>query len=286
MRSTPISRLALLVLAVLALGVGALAPSSALAICNPATCEGPGDPLPPPAPKPPVVTTIGSFSPSFGWKDDTVVISGTGFAGATVTFNGVAAPIVSGTGTQLVVNVPAIPMSSLSFGPTPVPVVVSSSKGTASATFTLSPALHAEGGTTFGLNSQFGQGADGSGVGTLDLDRWGGHATLWVRSIDTQWWSSLSVSMSAVLADKNGVVIGFTDPLTATANGVFYNLAGMSSTVTNTRTDALDATMTQNVHSAMVVVLRDGATELQSTLANAVLAGQTLASVLSALGIA
>ena len=132
---------AVLTLAVLAFGVAGLAPSGAMAICNPLTCGGPGDPPPPPPPPAPVTTTITGISPGFGWAGDAVTITGTGFAtGTTVTFNGVPLTISSRTSTQLVVVVPSLPAVT---GPMTVSVVVSSSLGTASTSFTFSPTLHA-----------------------------------------------------------------------------------------------------------------------------------------------
>jgi len=275
-------RVAVLILALgLAVVVAAVAAPGARAICNPANpCVS--DP-PPPPPPPPTVTTITAVSPSSGWLGDTVTISGYCFNGASVSFGGVSAPIVSLTSTRIVTTVPAI--TNLPAGPMQVPLVVSGTCGTASTTFTLSGALHASGGTTFGVNARFGQGEDGSAAGSIDLDRSSGIAVSHLSVTDLQWWFSLSVSMSVALLDGSGTVIGFTTPISATANGVFYSWPSGVSNATADKTEGLTPSMTQRVRSARVLLVRDGATALQSTLTNAVAFGQTLASVLSALGI-
>ena len=141
------------------------------------------------------------------------------------------------------------------------------------------------------MNSQFGQGTDGSATGSVSLDRRAGGAVTQLSVTDLQWWSSLSVGVSSVFADASGKVIAFTPPHTVTANGVIYSWPYGTSTASGTFTDSsatptLDPATTVNVRMARVLLVRDGATELQSTLSNAVQLGQTLASVLSALGIA
>jgi IPT/TIG domain-containing protein len=284
--SSVMSRGALRVAALaLALGfaaaVAAFAAPGASAMCNPSNpCVT--DP-PPPPPPPPTVTTITGVSPSSGWLGDTVTISGACLNGASVSFGGVSAPIVSLTSTRIVTTVPAI--TNLPAGPMQVPLVISGSCGTASTTFTLSGALHASGGATFGVNAKFGQGEDGSAGGTIDLDRASGIAVSHLGITNTQWWFSLSVSESVALLDGSGTVIGFTTPFTATASGVMFSWPSGVSTASADKTEGLSPSMTQRVRSATVLLVQDGASALQSTLANAVALGQKLATVLSALGI-
>jgi len=270
--------LAVLALAVLSLGVAGLAPSGALAICNPLTCGGPGDPPPPPPPPAPVTTTITGISPGFGWTGDMVTIAGTGFTtGTTVTFNGIAATIASRTSTQLGVVVPPLPPVT---GPPTVPVVVSSSLGTASTSFTVSPTLHVNDGMTFG-----DQGADGWTKGNANVDRSSGFAVSQLIVGDTQWWWSLSVSMSTVLVDGSGTVIGFTTPLSVTSPGVFFAWPTGDTTRSTSFTESLDPSMTARVRSARILLTRDSNAELLDTLANAVATGKSLLDLLSTLGI-
>jgi hypothetical protein len=67
-----------------------------------------GLPPPPPPPPPPTTPTITSFTPSNGQVGASVIITGTGFTGATaVTFNGVAALFAVNLDTQVTATVPA-----------------------------------------------------------------------------------------------------------------------------------------------------------------------------------
>jgi IPT/TIG domain len=272
--------LAVLALAMLALGFAGLTPSVAQALCYEPSCNFGDDPVPKSPPPPaPVTTTLTGVSPAFGWAGDTVTLTGTGFTGATVTFNGLPATIVSSASTQLVVTVPAIP----NVGGGPVTVLVSSPKGTASNTFTLSPTLQVGGGATFGVNAQFGQGTDGWANGQASVDRFSGFALSQLTVHDDQGLWSLSVDMSVALLDGSGTVIGFTHPQTVTSRGFVFAFPSGNTTAVGNFSEALDPTMTARARSATVILTRDANAELLDTLNNAVATGQTIYSVLSTL---
>lgn len=268
-------------IAVLALGVVGLSPSAAHAICQDPPCFP--DEQPPPPPPPPTTTTIAGISPSFAWSGDTITLTGTGFTGATVLINNLPATISSGTSTQLSVVVPTI--TNAVAGPVTIPVVVSSPKGTASTSFTLSPSLQLSHSATFGVNAQFGQGTDGSAWATATLDRSSGFmvGSLTVRS--TQWWSSLVVSMSTAWLDSNGTVIGFTTPRTVTSTGFFFHWPSGDTTATDTFSQVVGPNpgVAPFARSARIILVRDHEAELLSTLSGAVATGKSIVEVVSTL---
>jgi IPT/TIG domain len=276
LRAAPL--LAAFAVAVLALGVSALSPVVARAECSEfQDCDFTGEKSPPP----PVTTRITGIAPSSGWSGDPVTITGTGFSGATVKFDGIPATITSGTSTRLNVVVPPIPITVA--GPKTVTVVVTSSKGTAWASYTISPTLSVAGSATFGVNAQFGQGTDGRASAGVSVDRSSGFTNSHLTVTSTQYWSSLTVNMSAVLLDENGVVIGFTTPQTVSSPGTFFAFPSGNTTQSSAFTEALDPGMTNKVRSARVVLTRDAEAELLDTLRNAAAAGQSLYDVLSTL---
>jgi hypothetical protein len=67
-----------------------------------------GLPPPPPPPPPPTTPTVTSVAPTIGQVGASVIVTGTGFTGATaVTFNGVAAAFAVNLDTQVTATVPA-----------------------------------------------------------------------------------------------------------------------------------------------------------------------------------
>jgi hypothetical protein len=284
MKTPSVRRLFLVALAALAFAVGAavLAPPSALAICKEPPCRN-IDPPPPPPPPPPVTTAISSISPSFAWPGDTVVLTGTGFSGASVSINNLPATITSVTSTRLAVTVPTI-MNTI-VGPVSVPVVVSSPTGTASTSFMLSPTLQISAGATFGVNAQFGQGTDGSASASATLDRSSGFVVSQLTVKNTQTWLSLVVSMSTVWLDSNGVVIGFTTPSTVTSTGWIFHWPSGDTTASATFTSVVGPNpgVAPLARSARILLVRNGEAELLSTLDNAVALGQTIYQVVSTL---
>jgi hypothetical protein len=279
------TRSVLVVIAALALGFGVagFSASSALALCKEPPCtRDPGD-TPPPPPPPVTTTTITGISPGFAWSGDTVTLTGTGFTGASVSINNVSATISSATSTRLSVVVPSI--VNVPVGPVTIPVVVSSPTGTASTSFTLSPTLQVSAGATFGVNSQFGQGADGSAGATATLDRSSGIALSELTVKNTQTWLSLNVNMSTVWLNSSGVVIGFTSPVSVTSTGWMFHWPSGDTTASGSFTQVVGPNpgVAPFTRSARILLTRDGGSELQSTLTNAVALGQTIYQVISTL---
>jgi hypothetical protein len=266
-----------------AFAVAGVSPPAALAICAEPPCKpvGPNDDPPPPPPS--TKTSVSGISPSFAWSGDTVTLTGTGFTGATVSVNNLPAQIASATSTRLIVTVPSI--TNPVAGPMSVPVVVSSPTGSASTSFTLSPTLQLSRHATFGVNAQFGQGADGWATATATLDRSSGfeHSKLVVHNDDFM--LSLVVNMSTAWLDASGTVIGFTDPDTVTSTGSFYHWPSGDTTTTDDFSHVVgpDPGVAPFARSARIVMVRDAEAELLSTLSNAVEAGQTIADVFSQL---
>jgi hypothetical protein len=276
-------RLAPLLAVAAALSVVALAPSSALAICKDPPCVADPGPTPTPTPTPTITTKITGISPGFAWSGDTLTLTGTGFTGASVTINNQAATIASGTSTRLSVVVPSI--TNAQAGPNQIPVVVSSPTGTASTSFTLSPTLQTSAGQTYGVNSQFGQGMDGSASATATLDRLSGfeHDDLTVK--DQQTWLSLSINMSTAWLDSSGKVVGFTPVRNVTSTGWVYHWPSGDTTATGSFTDVVgpNPSVGQQVRSAQILLVRDHESELESTLNNAVALGKTITQVVQTL---
>jgi len=211
------SRRPMVVVVVLLLLVGLLAGAApAGAICKDPPCRRDPSDQPPPPP-PPTVTKITTIAPSFAWSGDTITLTGAGFPGAGVTVDGLPAAVVAVTPTLLRFTVPTI--TNAVVGPVTVPVVVVSPTGTASTGFTLSPTLQVSAGATFGINSQFGQGADGSAGATATLDRSSGFTQSTMTVKNTQTWLSLTVTTSTVWLDAAGRVIGFTPVHAVTSTG-------------------------------------------------------------------
>jgi hypothetical protein len=266
-----------------AFAIAGVSPPAALAICAEPPCKpvGPNDDPPPPPPS--TKTSVSGISPSFAWSGDTVTLTGTGFTGATVSVNNLPAQIASATSTRLIVTVPSI--TNPVAGPMSVPVVVSSPTGSASTSFTLSPTLQLSRHATFGVNAQFGQGADGWATATATLDRSSGfeHSKLVVH--DDDFMLSLVVSMSTVWLDAGGTVIGFTDPDTVTSTGSFYHWPSGDTTTTDDFSHVVgpDPGVAPFARSAQIVMVRDAEAELLSTLSGAVETGQTIGDVVSTL---
>jgi hypothetical protein len=267
-----------------ALAVAGVSPPAALAICAEPPCKpvGPNDD-PPPPPPPSTKTAVAGISPSFAWSGDTITLTGTGFTGAAVSVNNPPAQIASATSTRLIVTVPSI--TNPVAGPMSVPVVVSSPTGTASTSFTLSPTLQLTRHATFGVNAQFGQGADGWATATATLDRSSGfeHSKLVVHNDDFM--LSLVVNMSTAWLDASGTVIGFTDPDTVTSTGSFYHWPSGDTTTTDDFSHVVgpDPGVAPFARSAQIVMVRDAEAELLSTLSGAVETGQTIGDVVSTL---
>ena len=136
------------------------------------------------------------------------------------------------------------------------------------------------GGTTFGL-----QGADGWAKGNANVDRSSGFAVSQLTVVDNQWWLSLSVTMSTVLVDGSGTVVGFTTPLSVTSPGVFFAWPSGDTTRSTSFTQSLDPTVTAQVRSARIILTQDSNAALFDLLNNAVGTAQSLAGLLSTLGI-
>lgn len=275
-------------IAILALAIASLmaAPSAyAVPECDEDStalvCDADQEPFPPPPP-PPTSTTISSISPGFGWSGDRITLTGFGFTGATVSIDNLPASISSQTSTQLLVTVPTI--MNATFGPVQVPVVVSSTTGTASTSFTLSPTLQASQSATFGVNAEFGQGMDGTAWATATLDRSSGITLSELTVRNTQSLSSLTVNMSTVWLDSNGTVIGFTDPRAVTASGAFWSLSS-DTTATGSFTQVVRPSpgVAPNARSARIVLVRNQEAELFSTLETAARTGMSIGSLLTTL---
>jgi hypothetical protein len=120
--------------------------------------------------------TISGFVPSSGAPGTVVTISGTNLAGATVTLNGVSAPVTSAIATQVVVTIP--PMGTFNG-----PFVATTPGGSATSTgsFSVSAASQGGGGEVFltgtneGAVGVFGRTANGN---VAPLRRITGAATL------------------------------------------------------------------------------------------------------------
>lgn len=273
----------MVVVTVLLLVVGLLAAAPAGALCDDPPCRPDPSDEPPPPP-PPTVTTITTIAPGFAWSGDTITLTGTGFPGAGVTVDGLPAAVVAVTPTLLRFTVPTI--TSAVVGPVTVPVVVSSPTGTASTGFTLSPTLQISAGATFGVNSQFGQGADGSASATATLDRSSGLTQSTMTVENTQAWLSLTVTASTVWIDAAGRVIGFTPVHAVTSTGWMFHWPSGDTTATGAFTDVVGPNpgVAPFARSASILLVRDHAAELESTLANAVALGRTIAEVVAVLG--
>ena len=258
-------------------------PSSALPPRDGGGCAPDCEP-PPPPPPPPSVTTISQITPGFGWSGDAMTLKGYHFTNATVTVQGQAATITGRTDTQINFIVPTV--TSNVAGPVSVPVAVSSAYGTATTSFMLSPSLTISGGTTFGINSQFGQGMDGSAWATATVDRASGFVNATETVSNTQFWGSLTVNMSAVWLDSNDKVVGFTAPQTVTSTGVILHWPSTAPVTTSTTWTTVigpNAGVGPLVHSGQIVLVRDHGAELLSTLNTAVTVGKTIYEVLSLL---
>lgn len=272
-----------LALAALALTVAGLTPSVAHAVCQDPPCLPEYEEEEPPPDPAPITTTITGISPSFAWSGDTITLTGTGFTGASVSINGLAATISSRTSTRLTVTVPTI--TNTIAGPVSIPVLVSSPTGTASTSFTLSPTLQLFTSATYGVNAQFGQGHDGSAWASATLDRSSGFvvSTLTVRN--TQSWLSLSINMSTAWVDGNGTVIGFTTPEQVSSRGWMFSWPTGDTTATRTFTQVVGPNpgVAPFSRSARIILVRDHEAELLNTLGNAVSTGQSIGSVVSKL---
>jgi hypothetical protein len=259
-------------------GLVQLSSSPAGALCMDPPCVR--DPSPTSSTtRPPVVTRITSISPSFAWSGDVITLSGTGFTGATVTVNGLAASIISQSSTSLTFIVPTL-MNTVA-GPVTIPVVVTSPTGTASTGFTLSSTLQVGASATYGVNAQFGQGTDGSAWANATLDRSSGFVLSNLTVKSTQFWLSLSINMSTVWLDSAGKVIGFTTPHNVTSTGVFFHWPSGDTTATGTFSEFVGPNpgVGPFAHSAQILLVRDHGQELLTTLQNAVATGQTIAQV-------
>jgi hypothetical protein len=156
----------------------------------------------------------------------------------------------------------------------------------ASTTFLLSPALTISGGTTFGVNSQFGQGMDGSAWGSATVNRFGGSVIANATVSNTQFWQSLTVNVSAVWLDSSGTVIGFTSPQQLSSTGIILHWPSTNPVNTSlgwATTMGPNAGVASLVHSGQLVFVRDHQAEMLSTLNTAVTVGQTIAEVVKIL---
>jgi hypothetical protein len=258
--------------------VTSLVPASALAICKDPPCIK--EPPPAPTPAPPVTTKITSISPSYAWSGDTITINGTGFSGASVMVNGITVNPTSAASTKLVVVVPTI--TNAPSGPVSIPVVVSSPTGTASSSITLSPTLQTSKYGTWGVNAEFGQGADGYARATATLDRSSGFEHSDLTVVNAQTWLSLSINMSTAWLDDGGRVIGYTPARNVTSTGWMYHWPSGDTTATGSFTDVISPNpgVAPHTRRAEIILVRDHSSELMSALSNAVALGQTIATVI------
>jgi hypothetical protein len=222
------------------------------------------------------------MTPSFGWSGDAVRFQGKYLVqNVSVTVNGTPATVVSTNGgvssrSYDIVDVVIPPITSSVVGPVQVAVVLTSSYGSVSQYFTLSPTLEVSAGADFNQSA-----AIGFATATLDVDRASGfvHGTTTVNNL--QAFPALTVNVTAVWADAQGRVIGFTPVHATTGTGVFFHWPASESVTTTVFNDM----MTPNpgvapfIHSGQVIIVRDHGAELQQTLTDAVALGQTIASV-------
>lgn len=270
------------------LGLGGLV---ALAV---ASLAGPAAALPLPcdadctsgSPPPPTVTTIYSVSPGYGWSGDSVHINGYDLLAASVaissadtgvSFDG-SPTITSDSNSDLWFTLPTI--HSTTAGAVILTFHVTTPKGAASTSFTLSPALHTSGYQTF-MNS--GGGQDGAAWASADVNRATGTVTEWARVENDQFWTSLSVNISVVWLDAQNRVIGFTDPQNVTVAGNYTLIGQPWLTPPNTAQGPLGSTVIGPnpgagplIHSAQIVLERDHLQELINTLTTAFQNAQTI----------
>src|SRR3712207_4604703 len=167
-----------------------------LAALSFAVCAAPAMALPPPdscapacepEPRPqPTKTTVQRLSPDFGWSGDILEISGTRLRGATVTVAGKPAEIRSSTDTRLRFVVPEIAPTVV--GPSDIPVVVTGTHGTATASFLFSDGLYLRTGTTWGT--------DGRANASVELHRNTGRTDRELVVRNFRFWSALTVDMA------------------------------------------------------------------------------------------
>jgi hypothetical protein len=212
---------------------------------------------------------VSEISSSFAWSGDTIILTGTGLAGATVLVNGLPATITSQTSKRLAVTVPTIKDSIA--GPVTVPVVISSPTGTASSRFTRRPTLELFKAHELRVNAEFGQGMDGSASATATLDRSFGVMLSNLTVRNTQTWSSLTVDMSTVWANADGTVIGFTTPDEVTSTGWMFHWPSGDTTASGDFSHVLrpNPGVAPFTRSAQIIMVRDHGAELLSTLSNA-----------------
>jgi hypothetical protein len=236
---------------------------------------------PPTTVPPPSVTTISQITPSFGWSGDAMSLKGYHFTNATVTVQGQSATVTGRSDTQINFLVPTI--TSNVVGPVSVPVVVSSAFGSASTSFMLSPSMTISGGQTFGVNAQFGQGMDGSAGASATVDRASGFVVANETVVNTQFWLSLTVVVSAVWLDVNGNVVGFTAPHPVTSTGVFFHWPTGDTTARDTWTTVMgpNAGVGPLVHSGVILMTRDHQAEMLSTLTTAWATGMAIKDVVA-----
>ncbi len=269
-------RLALLAVTTLALAGMAATVAAVPAQAAPCrdSCGDPSDPGT--TPSGPTVTTLGTLSPDHGWSGDTVQVSGWHLAQATVKVNGTTARITADTDILITFTVPAIP-SGIPFG-TALPVVVSTSYGTATASFRLSPELTGSGRTEF--NSR----KDGWAYADYTLNRSTGavHSDLEIDNV--QPFVDLSVDIAVAWLGVGGVVIGFTSPTNLIADGTFYNMSDtVSRKVSQNTVLGPSPSIGGQVLSAQVVFKRNAGNEFLATLLNAVGSAMTIAVLIAIL---
>ena len=126
---------------------------------------------------------------------------------------------------------------------------------------------------------------DGSSSATATLDRQSGFTQSKLTVTDTQWWLSLTVTMSTVWLDGAGKVVGYTTPHWVTSNGVAFAWPSGNTTSSTNFSDVVGPNpgVAPTVRSARILLVRDHAAELQSVLSNAVAAAQTIYTVVSTL---
>ena len=184
---------------------------------------------------PPAVPSISSLTPNAGTVGTVVTITGTGLAGATVTIGGVAATITTSSATSITTSVPAgVPPSAAS-------VVVTTSVGASSSTFTVTPAVAGSESSIEGhvlpTPSKFGfvvppirQGANGAGSDinayAMSPSRCSTTPALtrsWQHNIDLSDYKGKNAFDYFVMGANEALSYKFTVPTADTSGGFIYN---------------------------------------------------------------
>ena len=126
---------------------------------------------------------------------------------------------------------------------------------------------------------------DGSASARSTLNRFGGNTDAELTVRNTQAWLSLTINMSTVWVNAQGVVVGYTDPRPVTSPGFMFTWPSGDTTRRDYFSQQVkpDAGTASFATSARIVLVRDHDAELLSTLQNAVSTAQTIVAVVQTL---